>query len=135
KLQGTYLIPWVDISFNAYFRAITGNAWTTQFLTLDVPVPLNQGLVTFFTEPRGTHHYPMQTLLDLRLEKIFTLAKKYRLGLIVDVFNVFNADTITDWGTRIGNNWTPGDFASTNGHELYGIVNPRQARVGIRVIF
>jgi hypothetical protein len=135
KLQGTYLIPWVDISFNAYFRAITGNAWTTQFLTLDVPVPLNQGLVTFFTEPRGTHHYPMQTLLDLRLEKIFTLAKKYRLGLILDVFNVFNATTITDWGTRIGNNWTPGDFASTNGHELYGIVNPRQARVGIRVIF
>ena len=44
--------------------------------------------------------------LDLRLEKIFTLAKKYRLGVMVDVFNVFNDDTITSWGTRIGNSAT-----------------------------
>jgi hypothetical protein len=131
KLQGSYLIPWVDVSFNAYFRAITGDAWTTQFLT-DL---LNQGRVTFFTEPRGTNHYAMQTTLDIRLEKIFTLAKKYRLGLILDVFNVFNANTITSWGTRIGYDWTPGDFPSTSGHDLYGILNPRQARVGIRMIF
>lgn len=131
KLQGTYLIPWVEISFNAYFRAITGDAWTTRFLT-DL---LNQGRVTFFTEPRGRNHYPMQKILDVRIEKIFTLAKKYRLGLIVDVFNVFNASTLMDWGTRIGYDWTLGAFPSTNGHELYGIVNPRQARVGIRLIF
>jgi hypothetical protein len=137
KLQGTYLIPWVDISFNAYFRAITGDAWTTRFRT-DL---LNQGLVTFLAEDRGSHHYPMQKLLDVRLEKIFTLAKRYRLGLIVDVFNVFNAHTITSWGTRIGNSpdWLSlGDFGytpSTGGHDLYDIVLPRQARVGIRVIF
>jgi hypothetical protein len=135
KLQGSYLIPWIDVSFNAYFRAITGDAWTTRFITLGIPVQLNQGLVTFFTQPRGTNHYPIQTILDVRLEKIFTLAKKYRLGLILDVFNVFNSSTITSWGTRIGYDWTPGDYPSTDGHDLYSIVNPRQARVGIRMIF
>ncbi len=130
KVQGTYVLPF-DISFNAYYRGITGNAWTTRIRT----GRYNQGRITFLAEPRGANHYPMQHILDLRLEKIFTLAGKYRLGLLVDVFNVFNADTITSWGTRIGYDWIPGETPSTDGHELYGIVRPRQARVGVRVIF
>jgi outer membrane receptor protein involved in Fe transport len=131
KVQGTYLIPWAEVNFNVYFRAITGDAWTTRYQT-DF---LNQGRVTFFLEPRGTSHYPMHKLLDLRLEKIVTLARRYRLGLIVDVFNVFNARMINSWGTRLGYDWNLGDWPSTSGHELYDIVLPRQARVGIRVIF
>jgi hypothetical protein len=130
KLQGTYILPF-DISFNAYFRLITGDAWTTRVRTR----ALNQGRVTFFAEKRGSNHYPAEKTLDLRLEKIFTLASKYKLGLIVDIFNVFNNDTITSWGTRIGYDWNEGDYPSTDGHELYGIVRPRQARVGIRLIF
>ncbi|MBM3305372.1 MAG: TonB-dependent receptor [Candidatus Aminicenantes bacterium] len=130
KLQGTYVLPF-DINFNAYFRAITGNAWTTRIRT----ARYNQGRITFLAEPRGEYHYPMQKILDLRLEKIFTLAGKYRLGLMADVFNVFNADTITSWGTRIGYDWIPGDTPSTEGHSLYGIVRPRQTRVGIRLVF
>ncbi|MGB7297477.1 MAG: TonB-dependent receptor [Candidatus Aminicenantales bacterium] len=132
KLQGTYILPF-DISFNAYFRSITGNAWTARYRT----ARLSQGRVTFFAEPRGSNHYSAQNILDVRLEKIFTLAAKYRLGLMVDVFNVFNADTITSWGTRIDYDWyTDGsNYSSTDGHDLYGIVRPRQARVGIRLIF
>jgi len=131
KFQGTYLIPVVDVSLSAYFRGITGPSWNQRFRTRALP----QGRVTFNTESKGAQHYPMEKILDLRLEKIFTLAKKYRLGLIVDVFNVFNADTISSWGTRIGYDWNPGDYPSTDGHELYGIVLPRQARLGIRLIF
>jgi hypothetical protein len=134
KLQGTYILP-LDISFTASFRAIAGTAWTREFRTRT----LDQGRVTFLTEPRGSNHYDMQKLLDLRAEKIFTLAKKYRLGVIIDCFNVFNADTITSWGTRIGYDWLlpddPDYTASTQGHDLYGIVNPRQFRLGIRLIF
>jgi hypothetical protein len=136
KVQGTYVLPF-DISFNFYFRGITGNSWTTEFRT----GRFNQGRITFLAEPRGSNHYPMQKILDLRLEKIFTLAGRYRLGLMVDVFNLFNDDTITDWGTRLGANATwlqPADdgyASSTNGHQLYGLVQPRGARVGVRVIF
>jgi hypothetical protein len=130
KVQGTFILP-LDISFNAYYRAITGDAWTTRCRT----ELLNQGRVTFFAEPRGSYHYPIQNILDLRLEKVFTLAGKYRLGLMFDVFNVLNAGTIEDWGTRIGYDWIPGSYPSTEGHELYGIVAPRRARIGIRLIF
>jgi len=131
KVQGTYVLP-LDISLTGYFWGITGDSWTTRLLT-DV---FNQGQITFFTEARGSHHYPMQKILNLRLEKIFTLASKYRLGLIFDVFNVFNDDTILSWGTRIGYDWfTDGSWSSADGHRLRSISTPRQARVGIRLIF
>lgn len=131
KLQGTYIIPFVDISFSAYFRAITGNTWTTRYRTKR----LAQGRVTFFVEPRGSHHYPMQKILDVRLEKIFRFADKYRFGVMLDVFNVLNANTITSWGTRIGYDWLPDQWESTDGHQLYSIIWPRQVRLGLRLIF
>jgi len=130
KIQGTYILP-LDISFSAYFRAITGNAWTTRFRTKR----LAQGRVTFFAEERGKYHYPMQKILDLRLEKIFRFKEKYRFGIILDVFNVFNADTVTSWGTRIGYDWYPDKWPSTDGHQLYSIVRPRQLRLGLRLMF
>ena len=133
KIQGTYVLPF-DISLTGYFSGITGDAWTTRVRTRSVD-DMNQGTVTFFAEPRGSNHYPMEKILSFRLEKIFTLAQKYRLGLMVDVFNVFNANTITSWGTRIGDDWIPGDTPSTDGHSLLGISTPRQARVGVRLIF
>jgi hypothetical protein len=132
KVQATYVLP-LDIYFNAYFQGITGNAWTTTYRS----TWLTQGRATVFIEPRGSHHYPMAKTLDVRLEKTFLMAKKYRLGLLVDVFNVFNDHTISSWGTRYGNgaDWIPGDYPSTGGHDLYSIINPRQARVGVRLIF
>jgi hypothetical protein len=130
KLQGTYVFPY-GIQCSSSFRAVSGNAWAQQYWTS----PLSQGRVAFFTERRGSHHYAMQTILDLRLEKIFSFTDRYRLGLMFDVFNVFNADTITSWGTLIGYDWIPGEYPSTDGHELYGIVPPRQIRLGLRLMF
>ena len=130
KIQGTYVLPY-DIYFNAYFRGLTGMAWAQRYRT----ETLNQGRVTFFTEPRGSNHYPMETSLDLRLEKTFLISGKYRLGIMIDCFNLFNADTIREWGTRIGYDWNPGDYPSTDGHELIEIVDPRQFRLGIRFTF
>jgi hypothetical protein len=131
KIQGSVILP-LSIQLNAHFRAITGNAWTTRYRT---PWFFPGGRVTFFAEQRGSNHYPMAKLLDIRIEKFFTLAQKYRLGLMFDVFNVFNSNTVTSWGTRIGYDWIPGEFPSTDGHELYNFVDARQARIGIRLTF
>ncbi len=130
KVQGTYVLP-LDISLSAYYHAVTGQSWTQEFRTKT----LAQGRVTFFTQPRGTNHYPMSHLLDMRLEKIFTVGQKYRLGVILDAFNLFNQNTITSWGTRIGYDWNPGEVPSGDGHDITGIVQPRQVRVGVRLIF
>jgi len=138
KVQGTYVLPF-GINFNAYFRAITGNAWAQRYRSSSSA--FDQGRVTFFTEQRGLHHYPMEKTLDIRLEKTFTLANKYKLGIILDVLNVFNDATIQNWGTRVGYDWflsgTPDypDYDQAAGHDLYSLPMPRQARVGIRLIF
>lgn len=132
KVQATYVLPF-EVNFNAYFHSITGRAWAMRYRTSSSL--LNQGRETVFVERRGSNHYKMATGLDLRLEKTFMLSGKYRLGVILDVFNALNDNTIDDWGTRIGYDWIPGESASTGGHELLSFVDPRAARVGIRLIF
>jgi len=132
KLQGSYVLP-LDIHFNASFKYITGNTWTHQarFSGLD------QGRVTIFAEPRGSRRYADQMNLDLRLEKTVTFADRYRVGLMMDIFNVFNSNTITSWGTIAGSNWNPDDPTAVgpDGHNVYGLVNPRAIRLGIRLFF
>jgi hypothetical protein len=57
------------------------------------------------------------------------------LGILFDVFNVFNEAVVTSWGTRIGYDWSMTGAASTDGHDLYGLNLPRRARIGIRLMF
>ena len=131
KLQGSYVFP-LDIHFSAYFSYITGDTWTRE-----ARYSLDQGRQYIFTEPRGSRRYPDKMSLDLRLEKTFTLADKYRVGFMMDIFNVFNDDTITDWGTTAGRTWNPDDpnAPGPDGHDVYGIVKPRGIRFGIRLFF
>ena len=133
KVQATYLAP-LGIYVSTYFRAITGNAYHTRYRS-----PSISGRTTINAEPRGSHHYDLMPTLDIRLEKTFMLAEKYRLGIILDVFNVFNDNTISSWGNQVGASadYYPNTnyYPSTSDHYLYGFQAPRQARVGIRLIF
>ncbi len=133
KLQGSYILP-LDIWFNAYFSYITGETWTKRILTR-----LDQGRVTFFAEQRGSRRYDARVNLDLRVEKTFTISQKYRIGAFMDIFNVFNSDTITRWGTRWGYDWEPHQYVpdapGPDGHNVLGLVNPRAIRLGTRFSF
>ena len=131
KLQGSYILP-LDIHFNAYFRYSTGRTYTRR-----ARFRLDQGRETIYTEAMGSRRYPTRTNLDLRLEKTFTIAEKYRIGLMVDIFNVFNANTITSWGSRTEYDWYEdlSDYAASDGHQVYGLVNPRAIRLGVRFFF
>jgi hypothetical protein len=130
KIQGTYVLPF-DINFSAYFRAITGDAWATRVRGPKIP-----DRVYYQVESRGAHHYAMDTQLDLRLEKTLMLAQKYKLGVIFDVFNVFNTNTITAWGTQAGRDYyVEGIPTSTQGHKITTVVLPRRARIGLRLTF
>ena len=132
KVQATYVLPF-DINFNAYFHSITGRAWARA-----IGPPLRSS--TRAARPSSsspaapnTTRWPRSS--TCALEKTFLLSRKYRLGIILDVFNVLNDNTIMNWGTRIDYDWIPGDTPSTDGHELLSFVDPRAARVGIRLMF
>jgi len=131
KFQGSYILP-LDIHFNAYFRYITGNTYTR-----GVRFSLDQGRRTILSEKMGSRRYEDRIMLDLRLEKTFTFADRFRLGLMMDIFNVFNVDTITSWGATINSSWFPdlSQYASSDGHRVFGLVSPRAIRLGIRFFF
>jgi len=132
KIQGTYVLP-LGIYASAYVRAITGQAWAREVRDR-LPSP-DRRRVYYRTEPRGSEHYPLQKIVDVRLEKTFMISEKYRLGVMLDIFNLLNDDTIRSWGETWGYDWNPGDYPSTDGHELYSIVAPRKARVGLRFMW
>ncbi len=131
KLQGSYILP-LRIHFNAHLRYITGNTYVR-----GVRFRLDQGRRTILSEKMGSRRLEDKMILDVRLEKTFTIAERFRLGLMMDIFNVFNDDSITSWGTTINSSWFPdlSQYASSDGHRVYGLVSPRAIRLGIRVFF
>lgn len=73
--------------------------------------------------------YPDQKVLGLRAGKTFRLPGRFgQLDLILDAFNLFNANTTTSWET-----------ISSSGSIIFknptGILNPRVLRLGARIRF
>ena len=91
KLQGTYFLPY-DFSVSANFVAETGKP-----IARMIPVDgMDQGAFTIMAEPRGSKHRldPLYAL-DFRAEKKFDLGPRAGIRIAADVFNLFNADTMT----------------------------------------
>ncbi len=118
KISGTFILPF-DISFSPYFELVSGFTYTRL-----LRVRLNQGMVSFMTEPRGSRRLDTRKTLNLRFEKMFFLDRR-RLGLILDVFNVFNEGTPTRVIAIAGP-----EFAQPT-----RLVMPRGFRAGVRFFF
>jgi hypothetical protein len=94
-----YQIPVIEVSLNAYYRAISGTPWT--YYTRASGSTLNWTFPPIFSssravnlEPRGSHRMDMMHQLDLRAEKTFKI-DVHRFGLFMDVQNLLNTATIT----------------------------------------
>jgi len=127
KLQGTVRLPF-GILFSSYFRAMSGRRYTRLIRSSDLGLDLNQGNVTINAEPRGSRGLPAQYILDLRVEKEFRVKDLFRIGLLADMFNVFNANTATSVETLSSS-------PSYTFEEVTGILDPRIVRLGIRVMW
>lgn len=119
KIQGTVILPF-EINFNVNFQLITGNTYTKQ---LRLPSSVDSNRTYIFVEPRGSNRYPTSKNLDLRLEKTFKLGER-KLGILLDVFNVFNQGIVNEYET-----------VATNFEDILGIVSPRAFRAGLRFWF
>ncbi len=120
KVQGTYVFPF-GLSTSGFYSYAKGTPYTRELVVTDLP----QGPFNVFAEPRGSSRTDNASLLDVRLEQTFDVGRTTRFGLILDVFNVFNASTIIDYGKITGVDY--GDPQA--------IRNPRQARLGLRLMW
>lgn len=71
--------------------------------------------------------------LDFRLAKKIGLGKKTALRLSVDLFNVLNADTVLQRARTVNATSTGGINGSFN--RVNELINPRVARIGVRLEF
>jgi len=122
KLQGTYFLPY-DFIVSANFVAQTGKP-----IARMIPVTgMNQGGFSVMAEPRGSHYRldPMY-VFDLRLEKKINLGSRAGLRLSADVFNLFNAHTMTQT-VIIG--------TSENFMKPDAIAAPRRVQLSLRIFY
>ena len=91
---------------------------------------LGQGNVTMLAEPRGSYSLPAVNDFQVRIDKDFRIASDQRLRLSLDIFNIFNSDTVL----TLRNNSSQ-VTATTPWAQTLTIVRPRTVQVGFRYQF
>ena len=129
RLQGSYRLPApIDALFGWTYEYMTGY-YEEPYQSLRAPNGLRYLILV---EPRGSFQHESRNVLDLRLEKRFKLPGSFaglkesgELGIIADIFNIFNEDTITSRRMAAGSQYlTP-----------RRVLSPREFRLGVRWIF
>ena len=133
KVSGSYEIPKIKATLGFFYSFISGNTYNMNLALPDTidPDPVSTSgppYVYVLANRLGSYRYPSQHNLDVRLEKYFQI-KGTKVGFMVDVFNVFNAGTVTDVQTDV-NPLTSYPFGY-----VWGIVLPRTFRAGFRFTF
>lgn len=132
KIMGSYNIPVIDVSLGFYYSYLDGTRYNKNIMLdedIDPDAVSWSHAVYIYADPKGTYKYKGQHNLDLRLEKFFRISDKYRVGVLVDIFNALNDDTVTDVESTV-DPWSEFSFGY-----VWGIRGPRQFRVGFRFEF
>jgi len=119
-VYGTASLP-LGFVLTPRFAVQSGYNWTRT-----LKLSSSYGSPTVFIETRGSQRLPTMVNLDLRLEKVFAFTQRYKVGLILDAFNIFNQGVATGVTARV--------TLSTFGKATY-VTDPRYFRVGLRVHF
>ena len=122
KLNGSYRLPWeINVAATGdlrqgypFIQAI--NIATRPNRAPAIAVPL---------DPIGETRFPSFATMDLRVDKALNVGG-LKLVPSFDLFNVFNANTVM--GQRANQN-------AANANQIFGILAPRIARVGVVVTF
>jgi len=131
-----YQVPKVEMSFNAYFRALSGTTYTG-FARVTSGTINWTGSNDIFIEPQGSNRNDFIRLLDLRVEKVFS-AGVNRFGVYADLENALNSGVVTARSTR----WPSNTLTNIDGSRVVvqpggatAIAAPRQITFGVRWSF
>ncbi len=122
RVQGAVEIPKVGILVGANFQHLTGQPFAAYG-----NVRLPQGTLRIFIEPRGARRLSSQTLLDLRISKIFRFGKDGKVELLADILNLLNDTAETSLVTN--------NFYSDNFEKPSSFVDPLRAMIGVKLAF
>jgi hypothetical protein len=118
KLIARYVMPF-DIGLSGSYKLQSGRQWGR---TISVALP-TAGNETVRVEPADARRAPNVGIFDLRVDKSINLHTQ-RLTVMVDAFNLTNADTVTNFSITT---------AAMN--RIIALLDPRIVRFGIRYDF
>jgi hypothetical protein len=118
KIIGRYVMPF-DIGVSGSWKVQSGRNWGR---SLSVALT-GAGTETIRVEPVDTRRAPTVGILDLRLDKSVNLpGRGGRLVGMVDVFNLLNSNTVTNFRITTGSTF----------QEVLALLDPRIVRLGVR---
>jgi hypothetical protein len=141
KLMGSILLPG-DIIFTGYFQHRSGSAWARTLSRVYFPSSIDTQdsyASSVWAETNGTRRNPPYTMFDMRLEKTFDFGDVAKLGLIMDIFNLFGRS-----GYNVSQNPNPYLYPYRDPPEIrldtdYGLITSaygiRSIRFGVRFTF
>jgi hypothetical protein len=134
KLLGTYVVPIAEVNVSTFYRVTSGTPYTPTLRLSQglLAVPFTAGRDVFL-EARGSRHTPVLSVADVRVEKLFNLGARNRLGAYVDMTNLFNANTVIAVQSRVPS-IVVFDAPVSFGNPA-GITTSRQLQVGARWSF
>jgi Carboxypeptidase regulatory-like domain/TonB dependent receptor-like, beta-barrel len=120
RLLGRYVFPY-QVGLGVNLRAQSGWAYSR---LLRVALP-NSGTQTFFAENIENNRSDIAALLDLRVDKTFTMNGKYKFSLMADLFNAMNSNAVTNFNLLNGNQYD----------RIIATLDPRTFMMGFRFDF
>jgi hypothetical protein len=121
KVSASYLMPY-DVLVSGNLLTQSGPVFTRTVLVEG----LNQAPFTVFAEPRDvSDRLDTLTMVDLRASKVFRLGANRSVEALMDVYNLFNANTVVSANTLTG---------PAFGNPLT-VLSPRIIRFGGRFLF
>jgi hypothetical protein len=136
KAFGTWIVPKVELNLSAYYSYVTGRTYTPyqRYGSRDISFPLSSGRQPFL-EPRGSRRLDPESLLDLRVEKIFAVTGFGRFAVFADIQNVFNSSVVTEANSRYPSVAVAGYEQPIAFEGPTEIVQPRRFLLGARWSF
>jgi hypothetical protein len=121
KLVGRYIFKY-DIGVSASYKLQSGYNTTREIAVL-LPNAGNENIQAY---PVADDRAPNVGIFDIRVEKTFVLHPRWaRVTGMLDLFNIFNSSTITNYRTRSGSRYK----------EVVALLDPRIVRFGVRFEF
>ncbi len=134
KVQGTWIVPSLNLSISANYTYHSGDTWTPRndcLLTDDGNGVIGDGIldchefpqgpVVYFVESRGSRRLRARNELDLHAQWRHDLGTRQQFGVVVDIFNLNNQIRATEIETLVGEEF--GQPATLN--------FPRNVRLGL----
>lgn len=121
RLSGSYTLPWYGINVAGFYNARDGYPFIREVLGPTRPLGASRPVI--YLDKRGDERLPNFQTLDLRVDKMFSFAGRFKVIAGLDVFNVTNGNTTLSMRGRQNAN---------NANTISQLTAPRVVRFGLR---